>query len=95
MSRTTEQQLETLIARINKVLGEPSSPYKNIDGKFQAQVGCYLLDMSGGSYRLNRIACTSGSESHVLYGASKAVLWDQLHALLIGIDLGQKLGGVK
>ena len=44
MSRITMSDLDSVVARINRVAGTPSQPYaKQSDGKFAPQANCYHL----------------------------------------------------
>ncbi len=61
-NRVTKDQLEAIVARINRMTGNPDSPYVNR----VAQIGCYHLDYTYGGVALFRMASESGGCHHVL-----------------------------
>lgn len=61
MSRITMSDLDSVVARINRVAGTPSQPYaKQSNGKFAPQANCYHLSGAYGGYALHQMSATEG-----------------------------------
>ena len=92
--RITDAQLDSVVGRINTLLGMPLTPY--IDGIPQA--GCYHLEHAYNGVNLVRMSMTTGctGTSNPLYGnyLSKREVYNLMYAFIAGIharDINQGL----
>ncbi len=92
MDRITLAQLQAICARINRVTGSPPEPYvKQPDGRYVAQIGCYLLSQAYGGVALHRMHNSGGGVSDVFGGhIPRRQLADRMYAFLAGIDAARE-----
>lgn len=86
---TTDNQLQALCDRLNRITGSPSAPYtKGADGKNRANVGCFHLSYEYGGVCLQRICNESGgANSPIGQGhVTKRELFARIHAFIRGIE---------
>lgn len=85
--RTTIKNLQNVVDRINRDLGTPDTPYRQIDeNHFEANVGNYHLSQAYGGVALHKMANTSGAAEDVFRSGhvSNANLYGLLHAFIAG-----------
>ena len=82
--RITQANLEGSVLRLNKMTGSPETPYKRIDGRNIAQVGCFILDGAYGGWKLARITNSSGGQTNISEGGyiPKKDLYYQIHGII-------------
>ncbi len=90
-TRITTAQLETLIARLNRITGSPETPWTQVDGCNVANVGNYHLSSAYAGVCVHRMANTSGGASSPIVGyhVPKRQLFDLLHAYIRGIEFAK------
>ena len=84
MDRITQANLEGSVKRLNAMTDSPEAPYKRINDRCVAQVGCFLLDGAYGGWKLARIVSESGGQTDISSGGfvSKRELYNQIHSLI-------------
>lgn len=90
MNRITDKHLAALCDRLNKVTGSPLTAYSTgEDNRSHANVGNFRISYAYGGVCLHRIANTSGGVSCPLSNShgTKRELYDQMYAMLCGIEL--------
>ena len=95
--RITIKNLRGLCDVLNRATGNPTQAYvADETGRFRAQVGCFIISQCYGGYQLAQISSEGGAElAPIGIGHKPArALWDEMHALLRGIEAGRKLGEV-
>lgn len=67
-TRVTQSDLEAIVKRINRLTGNPETPYVRPEtgGSHVAQVGNYHIDYAYGGVALHQISNTSGGVRDVL-----------------------------
>jgi len=92
MQRVTKKDLEMVVARINKVTGNPENAYTRKDGTYQANPGCYHLSWAYGGVCLEQMSNKGGGVRTVLYTGytTKRRLMDAMQAYLAGIEKGKE-----
>jgi hypothetical protein len=86
MQRVTEKELDGIVARINRITGNPETSYtKNQDGKYVQNAGNYYLSWAYGGVTLHQMM-ESGSMDVLRCGyVSKRELQGLLFAFIDGI----------
>lgn len=90
--RITDKHLTALCDRLNKVTGSPMTAYAiGEDNRSHAQVGNFHISHAYGGVCLHRMVNTSGGVSCPLqaYHGPKRELYDQMQAMLRGIELAK------
>lgn len=82
MERITDKHLEATVAVINRMTGQPETPYS--DGK--ANVGNYHLDMTNGYVALAQMSNEGGGTRTIIYGDTKRNLYKAMHAFIAGLE---------
>lgn len=90
MERITEKMLQYRLDTINKMLGAPLEPYTRTDGKSKANIGNYHLYSAYGSTGVHRMVGEGGGITQVLGLATKREIFDQLCALITGLQAMQE-----
>lgn len=90
--RITERDLESVVARINKMTGSPATPYtRDENGKFTANVGNFHLDAAYGGWALHRMETTGGGVEVILSGyVPKRELYEKMQAFLSGLYMARQ-----
>jgi hypothetical protein len=91
--RITMQNLESVVARINRMTNSPAESWSTLpDGKHVSNVGNFHLDGAYGGYALHRMANTAGGVNDVLRigHVSKRELYSAMFAYIEGIYAGQQ-----
>jgi hypothetical protein len=91
--RITRKHLEGLCKTLNKITDSPAEPYTvDAEGKYHANIGCYVIDGAYGGWELERInnpgggvTCPIGS-GHV----PARELYNRIHAYMDGLFEGMK-----
>lgn len=91
-TRITIANLEAVVARINRVTGSPSTPWRREGDRNRANIGNYHLSHAYGGVCLHRMANESGGVTTPLGSGHvpKRELYEQLHAFLRGIEVAQE-----
>jgi len=92
MQRVTKKDLEMVVARINKVTGNPPEPYTRQNGKYKANPGCYHLSWAYGGVCLEQMSNEGGGVRAGLYTryTTKSRLMDAMQAYLAEIKKGKE-----
>jgi hypothetical protein len=90
-TRITTAQLETLIARLNRITGSPETPWTRVDGRNVANIGNYHLSGAYGGVCVRRMVNTSGGATTPIVACHvpKRELFDLLHAYIRGIEFAK------
>jgi hypothetical protein len=89
MERITEKMLKGSIDYLNKITGQPATPYTKIGDKFTANIGNYHLDCAYGGYQLAQIVTEGGGIRTITSGfCPKRELYYQIRAYIEGIEEG-------
>lgn len=89
---TTKANLETIVARINRMTGSPETEYTRKDGKLISNVGNFHLDSAYGGYSLSRNSETGGETDIFRVGhVSKSELKKLLFAFIDGLYMAETL----
>lgn len=90
-TRITTAQLETLIARLNRITNSPETPWTRVDGRHVANIGNYHLSGAYGGVCVHRMANTSGGVSSPIVGhhVPKRELFELLYAYIRGIEFAK------
>ena len=86
--RITQKQLESKIAYLNVMTGNPEKPWKEpVDGRMTANVGNFHLYSAYGYYNLHQITNEGGGVKDVFnYGSTKRELGMLIDAFMRGIE---------
>jgi len=92
MQRVTKKDLEMVMARINKVTGNPETVYTRKDGTYQANPGCYHLSWAYGGVCLEQMSNEGGGVRTILHTGytTKSRLMEAMQAYLKGLEEGKK-----
>ena len=86
--RITDKILENRVKLLNEATNNPiESHSKDENGRYKSMVGNYHI-FDG---NLAQMTGDGGSVTIVLYGSSKRDLYDQINALIKGVEIGKKL----
>lgn len=90
-TRITIANLEAVVARINRVTGSPSTPWRREGGRNRANIGNYHLSHAYGGVCLHRMCNESGGVTTPLGlgHVPKRELYELLHAFLRGLEIGK------
>lgn len=88
----TIRELENLVKRINRITGNPETPYtKKEDGSFVANIGNYHLSGAYGGYGLHKMVSNGGRIYDIFGGYMPArELYGKLSAFLMGLNYNNK-----
>lgn len=88
MRRITQQDLEAVCGRINRMLGMPDIQYTRMaDGKLRANIGNFHLDYAYGGVALHQMWSDGGGVRDVLCGHwSKRDLYARMQAFIAGLS---------
>ena len=92
MERITRKRLDSVVSRINSVLGMPDEPYSNQRderGGLVANTGNYHLDIAYGGYRLARM-CEGGGSRDISPRGTKRETYEYCLAFLDGISAARE-----
>ena len=86
--RITKTELESKIAYLNVMTGNPEKPWKEpVDGKMTANVGNFHLYCAYGYYNLHQMTNEGGGVKDVFnYGSTKKELAMLIDAFMRGIE---------
>ena len=96
MERISIRQLETLVARLNDITGNPATPWTREalqgthgDGRMVANIGNYHISQQYGGVCLHQMHNSGGGVTCPLdnYHGTKRGLWAGMHAFIRGIEL--------
>lgn len=68
MSRITRKQVDTLAERLCTALNLPEAPYTEVDGRYEAQVGCIHIISQNGSHNVYQMCNEAGGCRGLAYG---------------------------
>lgn len=90
-TRITTAQLETLVARLNRITNSPETPWTRVDGRNVANIGNFHLSFAYGGVCVHRMSNATGGASTpiVSYHVPKRELFDLLHAFIKGIEFNK------
>jgi hypothetical protein len=88
MSRITESQLLSLVARLNNITGNPVNAYTETETGFQASIGNFHLSHAYGGVALMQMCNEGGGCSMPLMQGhtTKRDCYDQIYAFVKGIE---------
>lgn len=88
--RVTNAMLESKIEILNESMGRPCSSYtRNADGSLTANIGNFHLYHCLGVWAVHEMFNEGGGVSVLLSCSTKSELFDQLNALIRGLELGR------
>jgi len=88
MLRTTQKELEALVAQINDFHGfEGKKVWNTVDGKNFSTVGMFTLYYAYGAVSLHRIANQGGGVSEIIPLSTKRELAGRLRSLYQGLAM--------
>jgi hypothetical protein len=94
MERITADNLNNVVARINRLMGANVEATRNVISpteKYVWNVGTYIIDWKSRSrVALEVITDASGTTHRVIDGCTKRELYNQMHAMIAGIEAMQK-----
>jgi len=93
--KVSKSDLENRVTLLNQITGMPVVPYSMVDGRYQPNAGCYLLDWAYGGVKLSRmsrdVGCTAqGDPISMEYGTKKECYHAVKH-FISGIETGKEL----
>jgi len=90
--RITIKMLETRIGYLNRLTGNPETPWTRKDGKLAANIGNFHLSQAYGGTTLHRMDTDGGGISCPIDAgyATKGLLWEQLNAFIGGIEYARR-----
>ena len=89
--RITEKALRTKIDYLNKITGNPPTPYTRNGATLKTNIGSYYLNGVYRGWTIAQIANEGGGIHSLLFGQTKSELYYQLEALIQGILIGKEL----
>lgn len=92
--RISQKDLENVIARLNRLTGNPEKPYiySKATKRNEPQAHCYLLDSAYGGNQLSQMCATGTGQSTIIHGfVSKRELYDKIQTFISGIEAGKEL----
>ena len=90
--RITERDLNGVCKTLNKVTGNPETPFTRDEaGKHSANIGNYHIDSAYGGYKLVQMVNTGGGIRTITSGyITKRELYYQIHSYMDGILEGME-----
>ena len=91
--RITIAQLEGVTALLNRMTGNPATPYsKNAEGAWASNLGNFHISRAYGGFALHQMATNSGGVRDVLYTGHIPArqLFDLIHAYRAGVEAATK-----
>ena len=85
--RVTEEQLEAIVYRINKVTGQPLTAYTKTPNGPKANVGNYHLGFQYGGVSLQQMHNEGGGVNIIFETSPKRELADKMYAFLAGMEV--------
>lgn len=83
--RITKKDLENVAEHLNHITGNPDKPYyRDNDGKYHANIGCYVLDWAYGGVALDRISTEGGGVTEIIGRGTKRETYYAIHAFIDG-----------
>lgn len=91
-NRITNADIENVVARINRLTGQPETPYKRVKGKLIGQVGNYHTDSAYGGIKLVQMVNEGGGIRVISNGGygTKRELYNEMQTFIRGIETAQK-----
>lgn len=88
--RITRKDLDGVVARINRLLDMPATPYTHTDGKCVANIGNYHISGAYGGWAVHRMATDGGGITDVfrIGHVPARELYTACHAFIAGIEHG-------
>lgn len=92
--RITLNDLENRIEEINTLTSQPAAPWQrnNATGGLKANIGNYHLYQANSCYNLHQMHTEGGGVNDILFGNTKADLWQQMGAYINGIHAKRERG---
>lgn len=89
MNRITEKQIQARIDYLNKLTGNPETPWTRLEDRNKANIGNYHLSGAYGGVCVNQMHNESGGVTCPLgsYHRPKRELFDALNAFIAGIEM--------
>ena len=92
--RITQKDLESVVARINRICGTPTAPYsKDVAGNISPNANCYHLSYAYGGVQLVRMSSTPGCTgvSNVIGTGHipKSDLYNRMQAYIAGLEVAR------
>ena len=89
--RITEKALQAKIDHLNKITGNPPTPYTRNGATLKTNIGSYYLGPVHEGWNLAQIMNEGGGIYSLLFGRTKSELYYQLEDLIQGILIGKEL----
>jgi len=92
MQRITQKHLESLVDRLNEIMGQNPQPYDMTKTENRANVGTYVLSGAYGGWQLARICNEHGGQDQPLGGGfeSKRETYEKIRAFIRGIEAARE-----
>lgn len=91
MNRITEKHLQAICDRINRMTGNPLTPYAKTDAGHKANIGNYHLDYAYGGASLHQMRSEGGAVKDIFRCGHipKKELANKMWAFIDGIETAQ------
>ena len=93
--KISKSDLENRVTLLNQITGMPVVPYSMVDGRYQPNAGCYLLDWAYGGVKLSRMSskdgCTGQSNPISMGFSTKKECYRAVNHFISGIETGKEL----
>jgi|TARA_R100000084_G_scaffold99642_1_gene54132 hypothetical protein len=91
--RISEKHLQSLVDRLNEIMGQNPKPYNTTKTENRANVGTYLLDAAYGGWQLAQICNENGGQDLPLGGGfeSKRATYEKIRAFIRGIEAAREV----
>ncbi len=89
MRRISQSNIDRVVARLNETTGNPSEPWREVGSAYRANVGNYHCSIENGGVAVEQIV-EGGGTTKIIDRGTKREVYEKLHALLDGIEIGRK-----
>ena len=91
MNRITQAHLNYLVDELNTITNSPLKSYTRSETGAKANIGNYHLYQANGSTGLHRIMNEGGGVTEVFGLGTKREMYNQLNAMLHGINIAREV----
>ena len=84
-----KSDLIATVKRLNDITGNPQTPWKQVDGRYVANIGNYHLSEAYGGYELCQMVNEGGGVNDTLRSGHvpKRELYNLMHAYIRGLEV--------